>query len=225
IDLSYFDAKGKEIVVYCPESKDAQATQNPVRHTLSTSGEIPGEPGAAATTEPKETVAETPLKIVEEIPELKEKHFTIFYDDTGYSYESIIGPYLEKAKKIVIEEPYIRAPHQIQNFVRFCEAVIKQPSIKKIDLIAGFDDETQVKDLQNKLDELQQSLLDFDVVLDIKLKPNIHDREIKIDNGWVIKIGRGLDFYQKPISWFEVGVNDLSLRKCLETKVDIFRSK
>jgi ATP-dependent Lon protease len=225
IDLSYINAKGKEIVVYCPESKDAQATQNPVRHTLSTSGEIPGEPKTAAATAPKETVAETPLKIVEEIPELKEKHYTIFYDDTGYSYESIIGPYLEKAKKIVIEEPYIRASHQIQNFVRFCEAVIKQPSIKKIDLIAGFDDETQVKDLQNKLGELQQSLLDFDVVLDIKLKPNIHDREIKIDNGWVIKIGRGLDFYQKPISWFEVGVNDLSLRKCLETKVDIFKSK
>ena len=43
-------------------------------------------------------------------------------------------------------------------------------------------------------------------------------------NGWVIKIGRGLDFYQKPGSWFEVGSNDLSLRKCLETKVDIFRA-
>jgi hypothetical protein len=37
------------------------------------------------------------------------------------------------------------------------------------------------------------------------------------------KIGRGLDFYQKPGGWYEVGANDLSLRKCLETKVDIFR--
>ena len=44
-----------------------------------------------------------------------------------------------------------------------------------------------------------------------------------LDNGWIIKIGRGLDFYQKPGGWFEVGANDLSLRKCLETKVDIFR--
>lgn len=54
------------------------------------------------------------------------------------------------------------------------------------------------------------------------LNPNLHDREIRIDNGWHIKIGRGLDFYQKPSSWFEVGANDLTLRKCLETKVDIF---
>jgi hypothetical protein len=38
-----------------------------------------------------------------------------------------------------------------------------------------------------------------------------------------IKIGRGLDLYQRPQSRFEVGVHDLSLRKCLETKVDIFK--
>ena len=30
--------------------------------------------------------------------------------------------------------------------------------------------------------------------------------------------------YQKPGGWFEVGANDLSLRKCLETKVDIFKA-
>lgn len=71
-------------------------------------------------------------------------------------------------------------------------------------------------------EELKQSLLEQDVELDVKLNPNIHDREIRLDNGWVIKIGRGLDFYQKPVSWFEVGANDLNLRKCLETKADIF---
>jgi Phospholipase D-like domain at C-terminus of MIT len=48
-------------------------------------------------------------------------------------------------------------------------------------------------------------------------------QEHRIDNGWIIKIGRGLNFYQRPNSRFEVGANDLSLRKCLETKVDIFR--
>ena len=71
---------------------------------------------------------------------------------------------------------------------------------------------------------LKQSLLELDVELEVKLNPNMHDREIRIDNGWVVKIGRGLDFFQKPGGWFEVGANDLSLRKCLETKVDIFRT-
>lgn len=71
---------------------------------------------------------------------------------------------------------------------------------------------------------LKQSLLELDVELEVKLNPNIHDREIRLDNGWVVKIGRGLDFYQRPSGWFEVGAHDLNLRKCLETKVDIFRA-
>jgi ATP-dependent Lon protease len=107
--------------------------------------------------------------------------------------------------------------------VRFCETALKSLTIKKIALITSYDDETPVLEIQDKLDELKQSLLEVDIVLEIKLNPNLHDREIRLDNGWIIKIGRGLDFYQKPISWFEVGANDLSLRKCLETKIDFFR--
>jgi hypothetical protein len=156
------------------------------------------------------------------VAELKEQHFTILYGDTGHSYESILGPYLRGAKAVVIEDPYIRLQHQIQNFVRFCETILKTASVKKISLITGYDDNTQLADIAEKLEELKQSLLELDVELEVKLNPNMHDREIRLDNGWVIKIGRGLDFYQKPGGWFEVGANDLSLRKCLETKVDIF---
>jgi ATP-dependent Lon protease len=91
-------------------------------------------------------------------------------------------------------------------------------------LVTGYDDKTQLADIAEKLDELKQSLLEQDVELDVKLNATMHDREIRIDNGWVVKIGRGLDFYQRPSSWFEVGAHDLSLRKCLETKVDVFRT-
>ena len=157
--------------------------------------------------------------------ELKEKHFTIFYDDAGYSYESILGPYLKGAKEITVEDPYIRVSHQIQNFIRFCETIVKLSTVHKLNLITSYDEKTNISELRDSLDELKQSLLEMDIVLDIKIDPNMHDREIRLDNGWVVKIGRGLDFYQKPNSWFEIGVNDLSLRKCLETKVDIFKKE
>ena len=62
--------------------------------------------------------------------ELKEQHFSILYGDTGYSYESILGPYSQGAKAVVIEDPYIRLQHQIQNFVRFCETVLKAGTVK-----------------------------------------------------------------------------------------------
>ena len=45
-----------------------------------------------------------------------------------------------------------------------------------------------------KLEELKQSLLELDVVLEININPNIHDREIRFDNGWVIKFAEGWIF-------------------------------
>lgn len=234
INLSYITREGEEVVVFCPESKNAQATQRPSRRTIDEPFDTQEpiirnvaikasppvtEPGQG--NEPEDSVSQ-PVPAVLETGQ-KEQHFTILYGDTGYCYESIVGPYLNAVKEVVVEDPYIRITHQIQNFVRFCETLLKAPAIKKITLVTSSDSKAQQDDTLDKLEELRQSLLELDVVLEITFNPNLHDREIRLDNGWIIKIGRGLDFYQKPGSWFEVGSNDLSLRKCLETKVDIFR--
>jgi ATP-dependent Lon protease len=230
INLSFVNAQGQEVVVYCPESKDAAATQQPLRRQLNDKFAPERDVATEALQEPLvpepaiEARVSTAVVTPDVVPdELVEKHFTIMYGDIGHSYESIIGPYLRGAKTVVIEDPYIRLQHQIQNFVRFCECVLKAGTVKKINLVTGYDDNTQLADIAEKLEELKQSLLEMDVELEVKLNPNMHDREICLDNGWVIKIGRGLDFYQKPGGWFEVGANDFSLRKCLETKVDIFK--
>jgi ATP-dependent Lon protease len=230
INLSYFDKDNKEIVVYCPESKTATATQEPARRDIHS--DI-GEDQASTKPKKKAKTETAPVKEIKpdvkltEEPiqkeELKEQHYTIHYGAVGYSYESIILPCLEGAKSIEIEDPYIRVPHQIQNFVRFCEATVKVATIKKITLFTSYDEQTDMKELSDRLNDVKQSLLEMDIELDIKINEHLHDREIRIDNGWTVKIGRGLDFYQKPDSWYEIGVNDLSLRKCLETKVDIFK--
>lgn len=234
INLSFFRSTDEEIVVYCPESKTATATQQPARRRLSTQEIEPSylsetNIAAPAPAELEITSAETeisppPQNETEPDAGPKEQHFTIHYGDTGHSYESILSPYLKGAKTLTIEDPYIRLPHQIQNFVRFCETLIREESVRHINLVTGYDDRTQLAEIADKMEELKQSLMDVDVVLEVKLNENLHDREIRLDNGWVIKIGRGLDFYQKPTSWFELGAHDLSLRKCLETKVDIFKA-
>ncbi len=38
INLSYFKASGEEVVIFCPESKDALATQQPTRRKLGSVG-------------------------------------------------------------------------------------------------------------------------------------------------------------------------------------------
>jgi len=271
IGLSYFNAAGQEVEVWCPESKNSPATQNPARSTLSGKVELApssippappaatgaaamaGEPaGAAVPAEPADLSgagsqpAATPVAALTQpvmvpagplasvpvatvivppaaAPELAEQHFTILYGDTGHSYATILGPYLRGATSVVVEDPYIRHPHQIQNVVRLCEVLVRAGSIRKLRLVTSYEGTNPLLETSEKLDELKQSLLDEDIELEIQLNPNLHDREIRIDNGWTVKIGRGLDFYQKPASWFEVGAHDMSLRKCLETKVDIFR--
>ncbi len=233
IDLSYIAANGQEIIVYCPESRGAQATVDPLRKTLDRhpASDAPNVTTSITNAPPEQVVHPKLAEPAVAVPSApmrqttpQEQHFTILYGETGHSYDSIMAPYLAGAKKVTIEDPYVRMPHQIQNFVRFCEAVVKQPTVKQIHLITSYDDNLQMMEFQNKLAELEQSLLELDIVLEVELNPNLHDREIRIDNGWVIKIGRGLDFYQKPDSWFGIGANDLSLRRCLETKVDIFRA-
>lgn len=230
INLSYINAKGEEKIVYCPESKKAVATQEPTRKQIEGEKEakVSSNKSKQKTKESADIGNKATIKadeIVEsEIEELKEKHFTITYGATGFSYENIMAPYFHKAKSVTVEDPYIRAPHQIQNFIRFCEMAINAGTIRKIKLVTSYDRDTNLDEVQSSLEDLKQSLLENDVDLEIDINPNMHDREIRLDNGWVIKIGRGLDIYQKPNNWFEVGNYDMNLRKCLETKVDIYQA-
>ena len=96
--------------------------------------------------------------------------------------------------------------------------------VKKIKLVTGYDTDPKKAELDEKLQMLRLSLIEQDVEFEFKFSKTIHDREVTLDNGWAIKIGRGFDIYQPPDNYFSVGSSDLGLRPCLETKVDIFRS-
>ncbi len=242
IGLSYYDCEDREIVVPCPETSHALATLEPLRKSLSVAVPIdgaaanvtapaapPGRPEPpvvlpAATAAPEPHVPPGPPLPAEAPAEPQEQHFTIRYGETGHSFETIAGPYLGGAKQVIVEDPYIRMTHQLQNLVRFCEAVVKLSAVRKILLVTTYENHEQLADVQQKFEDIKQSLLERDVEFGLRFNPNLHDREIRIDNGWTIKIGRGLDFYQKPTTWFDIGANDLTLRKCLETKVDIFKA-
>jgi len=229
INLSYFNAAGEEVIVWCPESKNAPATQSPKRKTLpgsfkesaaesmadAVSDTVEMQPEAIFKGEPAEEP--NPLKV------LAEQHYTILYGENGYTYERILGDYLRGAKTVYVEDAYIRIQHQVQNFVRFCELVVRIGDAKQIDLMTSTDDQTQKAEVMERFQQLETSLAEQGIQFNYAFSDTIHDREIKLDNGWIVKIGRGFDIYQKPDSWYSIGSTDLSLRPCLETKVDIFR--
>ncbi len=247
INLSFFRVGGEEVVVYCPESKNAVATQSVIRTQLD--GKQPPRstvPPPLATQaraplpvsavlppavdqpvpvpEPAPVASPEPISVVPPEETLKEQHITVRYGDVGFGYESLMGPYAKGAKKVLVEDPYIRQNHQIQNFSRFCEVMARAESVRHIHLITGYQHEADRTETDYKLGDIEDSLKDFDITLTIEFDNRKHDRQIVFDNGWTVKIGRGLDFYQKPGSFYAVGAHDLELRPCLETMIDIFRS-
>ena len=46
----------------------------------------------------------------------------------------------------------------------------------------------------------------------------------RLSNGWIIKIGRGLDMYKATEGKFVIGFCDFDLRRCHETTVDVFHA-
>jgi ATP-dependent Lon protease len=215
IDLSYFTSEGNEVVVYCPESKDAKATQNPRKtiHTKMNDSDVLLEEVS------KYTEKGQPRKKT-----LDEKRIKILYGDTGYGYETLLKDYLVGATELILEDSYIRQKHQVNNFLRLCEIIVKIGDCKKITLITGTDDDEQKKDNNLIFDQIANNLFEHEIEFRYEFSEILHDREIKLNNGWNIKMGRGLDYFQSlGGNYFQVGTNDLDLRPCLETSFDFYK--
>ena len=150
---------------------------------------------------------------------------TIRYGDTGNSYRTVFGDYLKGAKKLTIEDPYIRRDHQISNLVELCELAVEIATIKTIELVTTAENPQQEAEAGKKLQEIQENLADCDVTFTYRFAESISNREILTDTGWHIQMDRGLEIYQSSTSSRRIGATNSSLRACMETKVHIFQNK
>jgi ATP-dependent Lon protease len=124
---------------------------------------------------------------------------------------------------VTIEDPYIRLPHQVENLARFCALAIRCGSIIRVELVSGLSSDEDTDDADSRLETLKRDLQGRGVMFTWRRVSNLHDREVRCDNGWTVKIGRGLDIYHKPESRVSMEAADYSLRRCRQTKVDIYR--
>nr|CAD7202758.1 unnamed protein product [Timema douglasi] len=171
--------------------------------------------------------AERLKKVVEEEKDAGKYHEQIHIesDSTGHSYRAVFGRFLdEEVTRVDVEDPYIRTFHQCQNLLRLSELLVKSCSnLRSICLLTSVDGGS--RDQAQWLDAIKQNLQVYKVTLDVQFSDTLHDRQIKLSNGWVIKIGRGLDYFKPPTGKFCLGLFDLDFRQCHETTVDIFHSK
>lgn len=94
-------------------------------------------------------------------------------------------------------------------------------TIKKIILITGTDSEFPRAEVEPKFKLLAESLADAGVEFVCRFDDKIHDRELRVDTGWSIRMGRWLDIYQRTDTWIQIGATNLNVRPCMETKVSI----
>ncbi|KAM9946028.1 hypothetical protein ACTFIT_004317 [Dictyostelium discoideum] len=166
----------------------------------------------------------------------------------GNSYETLFGDKLIGSTWIKVEDPYIRTRHQIDNFVKLIELVIskcifkdlksqsdssfklQKPSTKfKIDLTTSTESQQQEDELKLTFYQLKDQIsTQYNIVFNYQFSSTIHDRSIECSNGYLIKLGRGLDFYQKPLNnnnglFSQVSTFNQDLKPCLECNIDIFK--
>lgn len=216
LQFSHFSTDNREIMVACPESNASSRASEPAAPVIEVA--IPSSPPSAESASSGANDSPSPETT------LRDRHITNYYGETGYSYEKIMGAYLVGAKVIDVEDPYLRIPHQIAYFTRFCELMVTTGTTEKIKLKTEADDPLQGVEISERLDALSDDLKGHELTLEFKFDPHLHDRGIRLDNGWLIKIGRGFDVHQKierPRSG--LGMNAFDLRPCPETTVDIFR--
>ena len=72
------------------------------------------------------------------------------------------------------------------------------------------------------MQELAGNLQTYGVDFSFNYSNTLHDREITFNNGWSIKIGRGLDYFKGPKGKFAIGYFDMDLRECHETVIDVY---
>lgn len=222
IDLSYFTSSGQEVIVFCPESKkflqNLSNKKEPFEQIESNDEVLTQKDNENVDTPTYHT--EKPNQNNEPI----EKHLKIHYGDIGYSFEDVFKDYLVGAFEVTIQDPYIRQKHQISNFLKLAELIVKIGDCKKLNLVTSADDSEQERENKYSFEQIADSLFENNIDFSYVFSETIHDRQIETSNGWRIVMGRGLDYFQSLAGNFlQVGANDQSLRPCLETGFDFIK--
>jgi ATP-dependent Lon protease len=132
-------------------------------------------------------------------------HIVVPENTKGWSYRRLFAQHLRGARKITVNDPYVRKFYQIRNMMEFLKMVhelVPEGDEAEVHLITKSDAETCQNQDEN-LNQIVESFTGSRVAFSWKLdhNPNFHARSISTDTGWKITMDRGLDMFQ----WFEGG--------------------
>ena len=134
-------------------------------------------------------------------PELATGAVDIADNALGHSYANLLMPYLRGSEVIKIEDPYIRAPHQLRNLHELLVEIIGgKPIEQSVTVMVVTNVDADRPDRQKAqligLSEIKDAVAEGGIELEVEFDPTGHDRKITTDTGWRIQLGRGLDIFQ-----------------------------
>jgi GTPase Era involved in 16S rRNA processing len=141
--------------------------------------------------------------------------------DTGWSYERLFEPkYFRSALRISLIDPYLSGSHQLRNLKEFLLHVMDVAKPKAIEVITSAAP-TELADQQERmLDNVGSELFkNYGVSLTVRREAGLHDRHLRLDNGVLFKLGRGLDLY-KPATG--LAAHRPASRRVRATEIDVF---
>ncbi len=128
-------------------------------------------------------------------------HVVVPENTKGWSYRRLFSKYLVGARRINIDDPYVRLFFQARNLMEFLQMVhdlVPEGDEVAVHLKTQSDMDSCVKQEEN-LNQISESFIGSRVAFawEFDHSPNFHARSITTDTGWKITIDRGLDIFQK----------------------------
>ncbi|XP_034120136.1 MIT domain-containing protein 1 [Drosophila guanche] len=153
-------------------------------------------------------------------------HISIERDSRGKSYQRLFGAYLDDSvKEAHINEPHLTDQNHIRNLLNFLEVLVKNCRFLKYIRLTTRPDPVVPRNQQLILEQIRSDLATGNIQLHYQMDDTLHDRKIVLSSGVVIKIGRGLHYFEASDNSHSLGLCDFDFRKCQATEVDIWKCR
>jgi len=156
----------------------------------------------------------TSASLVGEHKRLASKYIEIRANQSNVSYKKLFGDYFKTATRIVVIDPFIRLPYQIDNLIELIQ-VARECCLNSEGLsveVHTQNEDDKIPEMIDTFDDLKDELEAVGIAFSYFFDAD-HDRFISLDNGWKISLSRGLDIYEK-FSRFSLGSVRQTNRRC-----------
>ncbi|XP_017867646.1 PREDICTED: MIT domain-containing protein 1 [Drosophila arizonae] len=154
------------------------------------------------------------------------EHITIERDARGRGYQRLLGAYFnDSVKEAHLNEPQLCEQHHFKNLVNFLEVLVKSCRYLKYIRLTTRPDLALPKNQLHILQQIRADLATGNIHMNFQLDETLHDRKIVLSSGVVIKIGRGLHYFEPCEHLYTLGLCDFDFRKCLATEVDVWKCR